>query len=260
MYLLWGILFLSGVYPFSQAFRANRDTTLRQSLVWAFLAWGAWTGVAWSHVAQTGQEGRLGPYLALGLTGCAGIAVLGARRPGVAAWNFVVVGLLAVLLLPVVNGWGEVRLETVHELFLCAILIVPLLNYLPTRLAPAVLLLAAGCAVEMLPLLGMDSPPGARSAGLGLLSISPWAAWASLRSRRVAGTEFDGLWLAYRDRFGFVWGQRMREQFNRAAYHAGWPVVLRWAGLYPLAADATPDPAALLATLRAVLKRFGPES
>src|SRR6185437_13964814 len=123
-------------------------------LLWAVLAWATWTGVAWNRVLHAEKEGRLGPYLSLGLTGCAGIAVLGARRPGVAAWNFVVVGLLAVLLLPVVNGWGEVRLETVHELFLCAILIVPLLNYLPTRLAPAVLLLAAGCAVEMFPLLG----------------------------------------------------------------------------------------------------------
>jgi hypothetical protein len=38
-------------------------------------------------------------YLALCLTGCVGVAVLGARRPGVGAWDFVLLGLLAVLLL-----------------------------------------------------------------------------------------------------------------------------------------------------------------
>jgi hypothetical protein len=78
----------------------------------------------------------------------------------------------------------------------------------------------------------------------------------SLRSRGSSGTEFDRLWLGYRDRFGFVWGQRMREQFNRAAHHAGWPVVLRWPGLRTTAPHARMDAVTLLATLRAVLKRF----
>jgi hypothetical protein len=48
----------------------------------------------------------------------------------------------------------------------------------------------------------------------------------------------------------------MREQFNRAAHHAGFPVVLRWRGLQTI---AVADQAALMDLLRAVLKRFGPE-
>ncbi|HWG42626.1 MAG TPA: hypothetical protein VN688_07555 [Gemmataceae bacterium] len=259
MDVLWGLLFLTGFYPLALALHANRRTTLRQPLLWAVLAWATWTGVAWNRVLHAEQDGRLGPYLALGLTGCAGIAVLGARRPGVAAWNFVVVGLLAVLLLPVLNGLGEVRLETVHELFLCVILSVPLLNYLPTRLAPAVGLVAVGCGLEIPPVWGMDSSAAVQSAGLALLSVSPWIAWMALLRRGASAAEFDRLWLAYRDRFGFVWGQRMREQFNRAAHHAGWPVVLRWAGLRTTTPQATTDQAALLATLRGVLKRFGPD-
>ncbi len=177
-----------------------------------------------------------------------------------AAWNFVVVGLMSVLLLPVFNGMGEIRLDTPHELFLSVTLLVPLVNYLPTRLAPGVVLLAAGCGLEFLPLLGIASPTAVQSAGMGLLAVSPWAAWASLRSRGVAVTEFDRLWLAYRDRFGFVWGQRMCEQFNRSASHAGWPVVLRWTGLHTITLETPPDPAALLVTLHAVLKRFGPDN
>ena len=46
------------------------------------------------------------------------MAVLGARRPGVTAWNFVVAGLLAVLLRPLFEGLGELRLGPAHLLFL----------------------------------------------------------------------------------------------------------------------------------------------
>jgi hypothetical protein len=255
--LLAGLLLLTGIYPLAQALRANRYTTLWQPLLWALLAWAAWTGVAWSRVLRLGENEQLVCYGALCLTGCAGIAVLGARRPGVAAWNFVVVGLLAVLLLPVLNGLGEPHLETMHWLFLGVTLAVPILNYLPTRLGLAALLLAAGCGCEMAVLLGV-APQGVLSVGMGSLGISPWAAMAFFR-RGATGTAFDRLWLAYRDRFGFVWGQRMREQFNRAAHHAGWPVALRWDGLHPTAPAPAPDSAELLALLRAVLKRFGPE-
>lgn len=253
MTLLIALLFGVGGYPLAKALQANRRTTLRQPLLWGLLAWAAWLGVAWSRVLRPDVEERVATYLSLCLTGCAGIAVLGARRPGASAWNFVVVGLLAVLLLPILNGLGELHLEPAQELFLAVTLAVPLLNYLPTRVAAGGVLVAAGCGAEMVRLLGGASPP---LLSLLLLSLAPWAAWLGLANRRrqPPSSEFDQLWRAYRDRFGFVWGQRMREQFNRAAHHAGWPVELRWDGLHPPA-----DSAEYLATLRAVLKRFGPE-
>jgi hypothetical protein len=258
--LLAGLLVATGVYPLVRALQANRRTTLRQPLLWALTAWAAWTGVAWSRVLHASAENeRLACYGALCLTGCAGVAVLGARRPGVAAWNFVVVGLLAVLLLPILNGLGELRLEPAQELFLGATLLVPLLNYLPTRLGPGMLLTAAGCGLTFIRLIAPDSPPWMRPAGLGLLAGGSWVAWIGVKSQRLPDIEFDRLWLAYRDRFGFVWGQRMREQFNQAVRHAGHPVVLRWDGLHPTASQPLPEPAVLLLLLRAVLKRFGAE-
>ena len=122
------------------------------------------------------------------------------------------------------------------------------------------MLLAIGCGLEMWQMDGSNRSEnlGWGVAELGLVSIAPWAAWASFRLRSASGTEFDRLWLAYRDRYGFVWGQRMREQFNRAASHAGWPVVLRWKGLHAMRAEGSPASDALLATLRTVVKRFGP--
>jgi hypothetical protein len=252
--LVAALLLLLGTYPLAKALRSNRTTTLGQPLLWALAAWSAWIGVAWLRALWPGAEERLAVYGALCLTGCAGIAVLGARRPGARAWNFVVVGLLAVLMLPVLNGMGELRLEPAQEIFLAVTLLVPILNYLPTRLGPSAVLTAAGCGWEMMRLLGWDFP----GWGLLLLALAPWTAWAALAVSNPP-TELDRLWLAYRDRFGFVWGQRMREQFNRAAHHAGWPVTLRWSGLHRTAADPSPDPTALVAMLRAVLKRFGPE-
>jgi hypothetical protein len=257
MDVLAALLLLAGVFPLAKALRGSWMTTLRQPLLWTLLAWIAWIGVAWSRVLRPETDDSLAAYGALCLTGCAGIAVLGARRPGASAWNFVVVGLLAVLLLPILNGLGELRLEPAQELFLALTLIVPLLNYLPTRLGPAVLLAALGCGCEMIRIFGWGStiPP----VSLLLLVAAPWMAWASVANRGQTGTEFDSLWLAYRDRYGFVWGQRMREQFNRAAHHAGWPVVLHWGGLQLTPDHPSPNPAQLLATLRAVLKRFGSE-
>ncbi|HEY7327274.1 MAG TPA: hypothetical protein VH592_06535 [Gemmataceae bacterium] len=259
MALLAAVALAAGIYPLAKALRANRPTTLWQPLVWALLAWSAWIGVAWVRVSWQGGEDQLAAYGALCLTGCAGIAVLGARRPGASAWNFVVLGLLAVLLLPILNGMGELRLETAQVIFLLVTLLVPVLNYLPTRLGPSALLTAAGCSWEMMRLLGGTAPADLSWLGLLFLALAPWTAWTALAIQRPTASEVDRLWLAYRNRFGFVWGQRMREQFNRAAHHAGWPVVLRWSGLHTTASESSPDVAALVATLRAVLKRFESE-
>jgi hypothetical protein len=259
MDLLVAVVFMVGIYPLAKALRANKATTLWQSLVWAVAAWVAWIGVAWLRVLRPGVAEQLGAYGALCLTGCAGIAVLGARRPGASAWNFVVVGLLAVLLLPILNGMGELRLEAAQVVFLFVTLLVPVLNYLPTRLGPSALFMAAGCSWEMMRLLSGTATADLSWLGLFLLALVPWTAWTALTKPRPAASEVDQLWLAYRDRFGFVWGQRMREQFNRAAHHAGWPVVLRWSGVHTTGSESSADPAALVATLRAVLKRFESE-
>src|SRR5689334_4286773 len=98
MHLLAGILLLSAAYPLGVAWLKNRRSPLRHPLLWAWLAWLVWLVVVGGGALQPVFDGPLGRYLALCLTGCAGVAVLGARKPIAAAWHFVVVGLLAVLL------------------------------------------------------------------------------------------------------------------------------------------------------------------
>ena len=56
------------------------------ALIWAVAAWAAWMTAALVDGTST--------WVALALTASAGAAVLGARRPGVVPWNFVVAALL----------------------------------------------------------------------------------------------------------------------------------------------------------------------
>jgi hypothetical protein len=250
---IWASLLLADALPLAAAWRANRRTSLVHAVSWALAAWVAWTAMAWGE-ALADRPLPVARYLALTLTGCAGVAVLGARRPGAGAWNFVVAGLGAVLLRPLLEGRGTLRLEGAHRLFLAATLAVPLFNYLPTRLALAALSLGAGCVLEACPLMDWSVPPALAMAGTTLVALAPWLAWLGIRSGDQ-GNEIDRLWRTYRDRMGFVWAQRMREQFNHAAAHAGWPVRLGWTGVQTIG-DGQVDAGEVLTTLRAVLKRF----
>src|SRR5437870_9454576 len=92
------ILIASGLIPLGRAIWANRRTTLIHALIWGVAAWAAWLWTATSASRNVG-------FLAINLTVCAGVAVLGARRPGVGPWNVVVAGLLAVLSIPLAQDY-----------------------------------------------------------------------------------------------------------------------------------------------------------
>lgn len=264
------VVFLTGAYPVWRAIRANQRTSLRQAVCWAAVAWLAWGWLVVTTALRPTAATDAARYVALCLTACSGVAVLGARRPGVAAWNFVVVGLLAVMLLPLAEGLvirGAFQLTAPRALFLAATLAVGVLvNYLPTRLAPAAVLLAAACTLETFVLVDRETAAGRlnqlTSVSHWLVGLAPWVAYARLRWWSAPASAADRLWLDFRDRYGFVWGQRLREQFNRSASHAGWPVVLGWQGFRGQAGTVFPRPAMeeeIVAALRALMKRFGPE-
>jgi hypothetical protein len=245
------LLLASGTIPLGWACVASRRTSLTHALAWAAVAYGGWILVA----AAAGEQGEGWlRYLALCLTGCAGVAVLGARRPGVGAWNVVVAGLLVVFLLPLAEGLGRMDMSWPRTLFLAATLAVGFLNYLPTRLGPAAILAAAGCGVQVWAVAGGSTGlPG--WAGRLALGASPWVALVMLKGRAAPAPSFDGAWLRFRDAFGALWAERTREQFNRAAANAGLTGRLGWRGLR--AAPET-EQGQLMTMLQALLRRFGP--
>jgi len=260
------LIFLTGFFPIARAARANRQTTLLHSIIWTSVAWLGWTGVAYFDVLQAQPNDIMSPYPALALTGCASMAVLGARRPGVGAWNFVVLGLLAVMMFLWLEGRlaeDDLILHRVRTVFLASTVAIGILNYLPTRLAPAAFLLAFGCAVEILSISGSEwltaHGDAIRITSRLLLALVPWAAYLQLRSQPKPRSEFDQIWLRFRNSYGMFWAQRLREQFNQSAKNSDWPMVLRWQGLRIQPGSAPPSPAyraAMLDTLRALLKRF----
>jgi hypothetical protein len=265
MRVIFLLVLLTGGWPLARAWQVNRRTTLIQAIHWAIVAWLAWLMTLLFAEIPNGLPG-VDParYLALCLTGCAGVAVFGARRPHVGAWNFVVVGLLAVMVLPLAENIlaGKESFGTIRFVFLGATVTVGILNYLPTRLWEAALAMALACAGELTVLCAADYDRDTVQVidflALAFLALVPWTAWGAWR-REVSGSQFDRLWLAFRNRFGLVWGQRVREQFHHSARHARWPVWLSWQGLRRTAAESDPDlPTQLemVETLKSLLGRF----
>lgn len=238
---LWGLILLSGFYPLWRAWQAAAGSTLRHPLAWAGCAWAAWCLAGGFDVAGL-------HYLALCLTACAGVAVLNARRPYERAWHFVVAGLLVLLLRPLWERPGEWHLDGLYLAVLAVGLLVALGNYLPTRLGPAALLLGGWCGLDLARMTG--TLPSEGSFTWLILAAVPWLGLLLAR-RWERYTAFDAEWRTFRDRFGFVWAQRLREQFNRAAVHAGWDLRLGWTGLH-----GPGDAEQALGVLRSALRRF----
>lgn len=259
MSIVLALLIVADSFPIARAIWANRGTSLLHALGWAQAAWLSW-GVAF--LCDDGETAAMQParYCALCLTGCAGVAVLGARRPQVLAWNLVVLSLLAVMAWPLFETYvlGSRTFDGLRIFFVAGTLAVGVLNYLPTRHAPAAFLLLVVGAGQTISLFAPKWLPGGLPICDFLLAAAPWVAWSCV-GRKGDVTEFDRRWLDFRDRWGLVWSQRVREQFNHAAEHAGWGVKLMWRGLRqeketPALAPAEQEK--IVATLKSVLQRF----
>jgi hypothetical protein len=251
-------LFVLGLWPLSRAWLATRRTALFHAVLWGHAAWLAW-GV--TLVSSVGIHPDPAVYVALCLTACAGVAVFGARRPQVTAWNFVVLGLFAVMVLPLVETWliGARSLDWLRITFLAVTLAVAVLNYLPTRIGPAAFLLGLGCAAELVAVAAPTPLPLGPEADAVRLCVlaAPLAAWLTVRLLpRDEPSELDRTWRDFRDRWGVVWAQRVREQFSRSAANAGWPVTLSWQGFVFRGETNHPMQHEVAATLQALLKRF----
>lgn len=260
------LIFLSGIVPLIVAWNRQRGTSLIHAMGWVMLAWLGWA-IVLVQAAGTTSPLTAGRYTGVCLIVCAGVAVLGARSPRAGAWNFVVLGLLPVLMLPWMEGFltgVDVQLSDVRAAFLFGAILLLVVNYLGTALGPAALLVGLGCDLELASLLrdiGVQRMFGDWNVIVGLtFGMAPWIAWLALRRRSAAASAVDVVWLDFRDRYGLAWAQLVREQFNRAVANAGYPVELGWSGLRTAGDTCRPDPAmqeSCRAILESLLKRFG---
>ncbi len=232
-----------GLIPLFRAWRANVGWSVSHAVVWGGVAWLAWGAVL---VLNRGEA------VALCLTAAAGVAVLGARRPHVGAWNFVVLGLVLVMLLPLAEEAliGARSYDGLRRVFLGATLALGIVNFLPTRLWGGAVGLGLGTTLLILETLDRD-------VALGAILLTPWMAWLTWRTSSGGETSLDCTWLDFRDRYGVVWGQRVREQFSATAKHRAWPTTLTWFGFQPAVSPAMESE--VQANLEKLLQRFRPE-
>jgi hypothetical protein len=256
-YCLGLLALLSAGAPLWHAWRRLRGSSLNHTVVWAWLAWLAWLAAGLAPFIALPAK----PLLHIG--GCFGaaklVAVFGARRPGAAAWNFVIVGLLAVLLMPLLEQeWNSPhwQLDGPRSIFLSMTLTMGFVNYLPTRNWFFVIALGAAYALSVWALVSPNLAPAAiwriTLVVEVTIAITAWgsSALATRRGKSFAPDE----WRRFRDAYGMVWGLRVIEQFNSAAANTNLKYRLNWSGLENVEAGTETEAARLL---HATLKRFG---
>ena len=224
--------------------RALRGTTLTHAWWWVlvslvFIVLGelllALTGDAAAHWPPVVR------LISATSTFCPMMAVLGARRPQHHAWQFVVFTLWIMLSLP---GWEAFFLSRpqamdigpVRGWFLWLMLLVNLVNWLPTRFWLGAILVMVGqllmLAVFLPGLQVTETTSGSVLIACLLFTVSIALCCCGLPRRRSGRSEFDRRWLQFRDMFGTMWALRVIERISVAAAMYRWPLSLSWTGFY----------------------------
>ncbi|MFI4876190.1 MAG: hypothetical protein ACIALR_12655 [Blastopirellula sp. JB062] len=255
--------------------KALHGTTLVAPWRWALIAWISVTGAeAWIGFAVS--AGSLATYrdslrfLASMTLFCPQIAQLGAKRPQNVAWQWVVVTLWAVLVMPVgeqlaAGRGGELILSGARSWFLFVLVVVGLLNNGPTRFGVTAILLAMSQTLllaQHLPGLGRDLAAGGAALAILLLLMAILLTVLDWPSRGSVSRPEDRVWLDFRDSFGAFWGLRVAERINASATRYQWGLWLTWSGFAQvefvgLAGEVNEEVnSALRLSLRSLLRRF----
>ncbi len=200
---------------------------------------------------------------------CPSTAILGAKRPQHRAWQWIVLSLWVVLILPAGEALlfpteSGLRLGMVRGIFLGGLCAVGIANYTATPRWPAAWTLGFAQFALATPFL-----PGFLGGGrfqmsplMGLAALVCSITWDTFLSDRhsAATSPLEALWLDFRNGHGILWSLRVAERVNLAAKENGWPVELAWSGpKWKEAADPanqTETAVGMQRILRSLLRRF----
>ena len=237
--------------------RRLRGTTLTAPALWAVASLAAIGLVeaclAWRGAAVEPLMASLWRYAAAVSTFCPVMAVLGAKRPQDGAWQWVVLSLWIILLVPAVqamaaNSGDRLELFGAWRILIGGLVAIGLLNYLPTKHAAAAILLAIGQTLLVAPFFGVaDSLAWRRVGMMGILGAAALVLESSRRRARFTSGNaepfaFDQLnerWFALRDGWGAFWGLRILQRVNQSAELGRWPMRLAWWDGFSTPASAT---------------------
>ena len=247
-----------------------RGTTLVAPLLWVAvsavcLASGALLGPKLGGISLSALRFAVGTS-----TFCPLMAVLGAKRPQDRGWQWVVLTLWIVLIWPAAQAVAlpagvRVELFVAWKLFLWGLIVLGLLNYLPTRYWRSAILVALGQILllrEHLWLSNEGSDAVSQLvAYLSLLSAAGLVLSSSKRTTETKDSELATLssqWLSFRDSYGSFWALRLFGRVNQTAEQRQWPLRLDWSGLVKIGeAEPTEEQLEeLRQTIDSVIRRF----
>ena len=222
-----------------------KETTLRFPLIWALIATAdlaclAWTAysdsIAFSPILKSAMQFAVGA-----LTFCPLMGVLGAKRPQEAGWNWVVLSLWIILVWPAVQAvmlpqGNRLELFLAWKFFVLGLIVLGLLNYLPTRHALSAILAAVGQYVILdayLLDLELISPTWVPPVSAGCFLLAAILA-ARLRptkdTTKLGLQEYNKQWLHFRDAYGAFWALRFLGRLMQSAELQKWTFQPTWSG------------------------------
>ncbi|EAQ81086.1 hypothetical protein [Blastopirellula marina] len=264
-----------GILLLASRRRSLQGTTLIAPWWWVLIAWIAVTGVeTWIGLAVS--AGSAVPFrdslrFTAGMTlFCPQMAQLGAKRPQNVAWQWVVVTLWAVLVMPVGEQFasgrgGELVLVGARSWFLFVLIVVGLLNNGPTRFCMTAILLAMAQTLVLakhLPGIGVGLAAGGATLAILLLLTAIFLTVVDWPPKGPALRPEDRVWLDFRDSFGAFWALRVAERINASATRYQWGLWLTWSGFTQVEFVGVTGEvndevnSALRVSLRSLLRRF----
>ena len=215
----------------------------------AVMAWEAFRQAAGTVSPASAAGGRV---VVAALLVCPIMSLLGAKRPQHGVWQLIVATLAVVLALPAASA-ALIRPGSFPDLHILARCFLPLLvlvgwmNFIGTRRAVAVSLVALGQLGLLWPLLpGVSLSQAMPQPLVDLLAATAIAAGSLLAvvqsllagSRRSGAAargdwfaqQIDGCLLPLRETLGAAWTLRLAERFAALAEQRGWPVRLTFRG------------------------------
>lgn len=239
------LCWLGVVVLMCRAWPRLRETTLTTACSWGIGA--ACVGLIAAVTHASVSSDRIGwsdlAWYATAITLlCPGVAVLGARRPGAAAWGFfVLLPLLLVLAWPAVAASGVItngvalELETPAVVGFGVVLVMAFGNWIGTRFTLPAFLYAVGVLLLVLPNSSLSLSFLPERPVSQLLAALAFLAAVGIAAGRAAcelpkSDVFNMLWFDFVDTFGMVWAKRVMDRVNQSAAHEKWTATLDWQG------------------------------
>ena len=227
-----------------------RGTTAVPAAAWAMVAATSFVGLeAWAArggLAEPSAEASA-RLVAVALSVCPAMSLLGAKRPQHGVWQVIVASLAVVIAMPAASA-AVVRpgsLPDVHLLargFLLVLAVAGWVNFLGTGRVTAATLLTLGLLLLSRPFLPGVDTAGSLAASwadvLGAAAAAVGAVAAMLPTKPGVDASITTPFVALRDTIGSAWSLRIAERFNATAESRGWPCRLSLAGL---SAGGDPD-------------------